>query len=182
MTALYRRILGDAFHDLPPRLQAAHGSDDPRRWSGQAEVCRGMGQFARIIGWGMRLPPKGEAVPVSVDFIPQNGAEVWRRNFGGHIFESRQYALSDAPLGVSQERFGMIDVTVVLKVEDNRLVLEPVKWRLFGMPLPKALLPTGQSFEAQIDDRFVFDVEIRVPWIGRIVAYRGWLMPDHNPH
>ncbi|WP_164661708.1 DUF4166 domain-containing protein [Tropicibacter sp. Alg240-R139] len=178
MTVLYRRILGDVFDDLPPKLRALHGSAKPRRWSGQAEVRRGTGRVASVLGWIMRLPPPGDAVPVSVDFIPDNVGEVWMRDFGGKQFKSYQFMRSNSPLGVAQERFGMINVTVAFHSNGDRRALVPVSWSMIGVPLPKALLPTGESFETQVDDRFVFDVEITMPWIGRIAAYRGWLLPE----
>ncbi|SPJ30000.1 DUF4166 domain-containing protein [Falsiruegeria mediterranea] len=72
MIVLYRRVLGAALDDLPPQLLALHGSADPRTWSGQARIWRGAGILSRLIGWVMRLPPEGDAVPVSVSFIPQD--------------------------------------------------------------------------------------------------------------
>lgn len=177
MSSLYRRVLGDALDDLPPQLRALHDSDTPRRWSGRAEVRRGVGVLSRLVGWGMQLPRQSSDVAVSVTFTPQDGGELWQRDFGGALFQSFQYARPGAEPGVIQERFGWIDVSVTLQVDQDRLVLTPRAWSIFGVPLPGALLPSGESFETQIDGRFVFDVEISVPWIGRIAAYRGWLMP-----
>ncbi|GAB5435308.1 DUF4166 domain-containing protein [Falsiruegeria mediterranea] len=177
MTVLYRRVLGAALDDLPPQLLALHDSADPRTWSGQARIWRGAGILSRLIGWVMRLPPQGDAVPVSVSFIPQDGGEVWQRDFAGHTFMSYQYQAPNAQPGIVNERFGMIDVTVAFQTDRDRLVLEPMAWAFGPLPLPKALLPTGQSFETQIDDRFVFDVEIAMPWVGQIATYRGWLLP-----
>jgi hypothetical protein len=37
---------------------------------------------------------------------------------------------------------------------------------------------TGTSFESEKDGRFRFDVEIAVPLIGLIVAYRGTLSAE----
>ncbi|SLN20991.1 hypothetical protein TRL7639_00540 [Falsiruegeria litorea R37] len=177
MTVLYRRVLGAALDDMPPQLQVLHGSADPRTWSGQAKVLRGAGMLSRLIGWVMRLPPQGDAVPVSVSFIPRDGGEVWQRDFAGHTFTSYQYQAPNAQPGIVQERFGMIDVTVALQNDGDRLALEPMAWAIGPLPLPRSLLPAGQSFEMQIEDRFVFDVEIAMPWVGRIAAYRGWLLP-----
>ncbi|MBO9452571.1 DUF4166 domain-containing protein [Tropicibacter sp. R16_0] len=177
MTVLYRRVLGAALDDMPPQLRALHDSADPRAWSGQAKISRGAGVLSRLIGWVMRLPPQGDAIPVSVSFIPKNGGEEWQRDFGGHALMSYQYQAPNAQPGIINERFGMIDVTVALQTDGERLVLEPIAWAFGRLPLPNALLPVGQSFETQIDDRFVFDVEIAMPWVGRIAAYQGWLLP-----
>ena len=44
--------------------------------------------------------------------------------------------------------------------------------------MPRFLLPGGHAFETVDNDRFNFDVEIAMPLVGSIVAYRGWLQPD----
>jgi hypothetical protein len=44
--------------------------------------------------------------------------------------------------------------------------------------MPKWLLPNGTSQEFEQGDRFRFDVEIAMPLIGRVVAYKGVLEPD----
>lgn len=126
----------------------------------------------------MRLPPRSDDLPVSVTFTPKKDGELWVRDFGGHIFSSRQYVTPATEPGLVYERFGIVDVAVAIWVEADRLVLEPVSWSIWWVPLPKALMPRGQSFETQVDDCFVFDIEISMPWLGRLAAYRGWLKPD----
>jgi hypothetical protein len=76
------------------------------------------------------------------------------------------------------ERFGIIAVSLALVVEDDRLFLRPRRWSLLGLPLPNFLLPAGNSFEAEVDGCFRFNVEIRAPVVGLIVAYQGQLSED----
>ena len=73
------------------------------------------------------------------------------------------------------ERFGILDFALALVAENGRLSLIPRRWSVFGIPLPKFLLPNGESFETQRDGAFHFNVEIALPLIGRIVAYKGRL-------
>jgi hypothetical protein len=47
--------------------------------------------------------------------------------------------------------------------------------------MPKVFLPTGASFETERDGQFCFDVEISLPLIGPIVAYRGALHRSEQP-
>jgi hypothetical protein len=42
------------------------------------------------------------------------------------------------------------------------------------------LAPLGNAHEHLSGGRFGFDVEIRHRWLGRIVRYRGWLVPDRT--
>jgi hypothetical protein len=55
------------------------------------------------------------------------------------------------------------------------------RWRLLGIPMPRFLLPTGAAREHADGGRFNFDVEIRLPLVGLVVAYRGWLAPVASP-
>ena len=65
---------------------------------------------------------------------------------------------------------------LTLTPEEGRLVYRVDGWRLGPLPLPRALGPSTVAHE-EIDagGRFVFDVEIRLPVVGRIAHYRGWL-------
>ena len=76
------------------------------------------------------------------------------------------------------ERFGPASFALALVVEDGRLFLVPRSWRLFGIPMPRALLPYGDSYECERGGRFYFDVEVRLPMFGLVAAYRGSLEPD----
>jgi hypothetical protein len=58
--------------------------------------------------------------------------------------------------------------------------LVPRRWSVFGVPLPLAWAPIGDAFESVQNERFNFDVEITHRLIGRIVRYRGWLVPKSN--
>lgn len=174
---LYQRILGSAYAELPDQIQALHGQSNERQWQGQAQVQRGNGLLAKIICQIIGFPTSTAKIPVTVDLSPENGGERWVRNFGGRKFYSVQRAGSKRNAHLVLERFGVIEVALALVVEDNRLYLIPRQWTLFGLPLPKFLMPAGKSFESEVAGRFHFDVTISVPFIGLIVAYKGELTP-----
>jgi hypothetical protein len=62
-------------------------------------------------------------------------------------------------------------------VDGDRLRMVVRGWSIFGLRLPAALAPRGDTYEGVEDGRFRFHVEIRQPVVGLIVAYRGWLAP-----
>jgi hypothetical protein len=174
---LYCRILGSAFTSLPPRLQELHGDTAAREWAGFAEVRRGHGPAAALAAALIGFPRAAPRVPVTVTFSREGGAERWTRNFGGKSFSSVQSAGAGRNQHLVVERFGLASIALALVVEGDRLLLIPRRWSVLGIPMPQFLLPTGSSFETERDGQFCFDVEIRLPLIGLIVAYRGTIGP-----
>jgi hypothetical protein len=175
---LYQQVLGSAFAQLPAQVQALHADAGERRWHGTAEVRRGRGLLARMVAALIGFPPAASAVPVSVGFTPERGGERWTRDFGGRRFSSWQRGGQGRNTHLLVERFGIVDVALALVVDADCLRLVARRWSCLGIPLPKALLPGGNTFETERDGRFVFDVEIAAPWIGLIVGYRGSLVAD----
>ena len=83
---LYRRLLGSAFATLPPRVQELHASSGTRRWNGVAEVRRGRGVMARMVGALFGFPSAAPQVPVAVTFTPEAGARALGARFRGQGF------------------------------------------------------------------------------------------------
>lgn len=177
---LYRRILGSAFNDLPHPVQALHDSIEKRIWQGQADVQRGKGLLANAIASIIGFPKAGKDIPVRVTLTPQNQQELWARDFGGKRFASMQWAGTGRNEHLLIERFGPIHVALTLVVTGDKMFLIPRRWSCFGLPLPRFLLPRGQTFETTAGDRFCFNVTIAAPIVGLIVSYTGTLRPRHR--
>jgi len=173
---LYRRLLGDAYAQLPPPIQAMHDLADTLIVTGLATIERGRNPIARVIAAAIGFPPAGENVPVKVRFTLRNGREVWRRTFADHSFTSTQEEGRGRFDRLMCERFGPFAFGLALVRDADRLRLVIRRWSVLGIPLPRALAPFGDAFESAEDGRFHFHVEIRLPVIGLIVAYRGWLV------
>lgn len=174
---LYPHLLGSAFATLPAPVRALHDSSAERRWAGTAEVRRGRGPLAALVAALVGFPKAGAAVPVSVTFAPEDGGERWTRRFGTRTFSSLQRAGQGRDAYLLVERFGPASFSLALVVEGDRLRLVPRRWSVLGIPMPRFLLPRGESFETEQDGRFRFDVEIALPGVGLVVAYRGTLDP-----
>jgi hypothetical protein len=177
-TPLYRRLLGDAYTRLPAPIQALHELTDTLVAEGVATIDRGKGFFARVIAAVVGFPHAGRDVPVKVVFTLRDGREVWRRTFADRSFSSTQEAGSGRFDRLLCERFGPFAFGLALLCEADRMRLVVRSWSVFGIPLPRALAPFGDAYESAEDGRFNFHVEIRLPVIGLIVGYRGWLVPQ----
>ncbi|WP_417449206.1 DUF4166 domain-containing protein [Kordiimonas sp.] len=172
---LYQQILGTAFRALPGQLQALHSVKGEKVWEGQAQVSRGKNPFATLLARLFGFPTDAKETKVTVKFLSTEQGERWERNFGGRSFSSSQTLGSGRNTGLLVERFGIISVALATVVKDNQLHLVPRRWQALGIPLPRLLLPSGESFEYERDGVFRFNVSIRAPMLGLIVHYHGWL-------
>jgi hypothetical protein len=174
---LYRRVLGAAWHDLPPPLRAMHDLADRMTAEGIATVERGRGLFARLVAEVFRFPRSGRNVPVAVAFERRGSAELWRRTFAGRSFASLQSEGRGRFDKLIVERFGPFAFGLALVLEQGKMRLVLRRWTFLGVPLPLALAPAGDSYEYVRDGRFHFHVALRHPLTGPILRYRGWLEP-----
>lgn len=172
---LYERLLGTAWGLLPPAVREMHDRSGAGTASGLATVETGTGMLARLLARLFGFPAAGRDVPVKVTFAVRDGRETWLRDFAGRRFSSVQEAGRGRFDGLLCERFGPLAFGLALVADGGQLRLLTRAWSLFGVPLPLAFAPGGLAFEAEVAGRFSFHVEIRHPWTGLIVAYRGWL-------
>jgi hypothetical protein len=175
---LYRRLLGEAWNLLPAQLQAMHDLDSALTAEGRAVVERGNGLLARLVALVIGFPRAGKDIPVTVSFRREDGREHWQRTFAGHTFASTQEQGRGRFERLLCERFGPLNIGMALVCEGGRMRLVVRRCSAFGIPLPLALAPRCDAYELAEEGRFNFHVEIGHPFIGLIVRYRGWLVPQ----
>jgi hypothetical protein len=175
---LYRRMLAGAWDDLPASLRAMHTVIVSHVAHGEAAIERGAGFLPGLVATLFGFPKAAPTVPTSVRFEVRDGVETWTRTFAGRVMRSRQWQGRGRWEGLLCERFGPFIFGLALLTGDGNLRLLVRRWAFFGCPLPIAVAPRGDAFEAERDGRFRFDVAIMLPLIGTIVRYRGWLLPE----
>jgi len=164
------------FSRLPEPIRIIHSRRQCASASGRCDVDRSGNPLALLIRALFRMPRAGRDLPVTVRFTQRGGTEHWERDFSGRVMRSR---LSRARIpGEITESFGAFVFTIRLRWDGTRLHYQMVKGKLFGIRLPRALLPRVAAFEQVVDDRFRFDVSLRVPLVGLLAHYRGWLVPE----
>ncbi len=175
--SLFARAIGPAFETLPHPIRALHETPGRSVWRGRA-TTEGAGSplaalVARLVGF-----PGGQADCEAEVRIDADGERsIWRRRIGGRTFSSVLSRPGDG--GRIVERFGGLSFRLRLTPEGDRLTYSVERWRIGPLPLPQALAPETRTHEeVDAEGRFVFDVEISVPLIGRLVRYRGWLARD----
>ena len=172
-TSLFPRLLGENYCKLPGALRAVHDSGGTLLLAGRADIDRRAGWLAWLICALMGLPKPGRDVVVTVEFIRQGLSEVWKRRFGGRHYRS---TMTPGAHGELVEHFGPFTLVFSVRAEADRLVLDLQACSLLGISLPDFLCPRCLAEEREENGRFVFDIPLDLPVLGRILRYRGWLM------
>lgn len=166
------RVLGSSREALPAGVRAVHDRHGPRVYVGSSDVEGGRNPLAWLISRIMRLPKAGLAQPVTVRLIPDGTEEHWTRAFANSTFQSTVWAdgrrLYES-VGIAQFEFKPVATA-------DGVRLDTMGMKVLGIPAPRFLLPTIRSFDRELEDgAFGFDVEARLPLVGRLVRYRGRL-------
>lgn len=176
--ALFHRLLGRRFADLPGPVRRVHAGLDRATFRGEAIARSGRGAAARILRWVLGLPPSGRS-PVEVDIAPDARGEIWTRRFGRFRFASR--LLPTGRLGIFEERLGPLRFTFHLRPTPRGVVWTMVGWSVVGLPLPLRLAPRMHARSEAAGGRYRFSVAVRHPWTGLLFAYRGLLDLGSEP-
>lgn len=184
-TGIFKTVLADAFETLPSTVQALH-NDAQTTWRGRASVKSGRNPLARLMAFIVGVNIKaGEDIPLTVTFTKDEQGERWTRNFGGQKFHSHFSPGTGRNSHLAIERFGLfkIGLALVTKQDKDGLKLHfiPRRCTFLGVPFPKFLIPKGESYEMEKDGKFLFNVTIKLPILGLMAAYKGWLEPELPP-
>lgn len=168
--SLFAQVLGPAFETLPAPLRALHVAQGMQRYRGDVEVERGKGLLSRLVAAATHLPPDG-AGPLRVEIDASPNHERWTRFIGGRAMPSRLWRDGD----VLCERLGLATFGFRLEVVDAAIVWRVMRVRVFGMSLPARWFTGVGARESAERERYRFDVWARLPRIGVLVRYCGWL-------
>ena len=176
---LFAHALGASYDRLPQPVRAMHDIAGVRRATGRCAVVRGKSLVARLLCSLARLPGSTADTAVTVEIATAGTGEIWCRRFGRHRLTTR---LDRGPKeGFVRERLGPVTMTMCLRANDGGLSMRSAGMAIFGVALPKPLRLAVRASERAADGRFHFDVVMRLPLVGGLIAYRGWLMPDPQP-
>ncbi|RPE79498.1 DUF4166 domain-containing protein [Vulcaniibacterium tengchongense] len=170
---LFRRLLGADFERLAPRVRALHARDGGGNHQGAATVECGRHWLARLCARAARLPPAMHG-PIAVEIAVDARGERWTRRFGRHAMRSRLWARD----GLLCERLGLATFGFRIGVEGGAIAWRVARVRALGVPLPPRWFAGVRAREAERDGRYRFEVEARLPRVGLLVRYRGWLDVD----
>jgi hypothetical protein len=169
---LYARVMGESFLTLPEVTRRVHRGRPAIIAEGEAAVVGASNALGRLVARIYGMPKEASRVPVKVMIESRDGRECWTRFFDGKPMRSVMERAGD---GVIEERFGAVAIRMRLVARPDGLDMVRDSGRLGWLPLPKFLLPKIKAEERVEGNRHRFDVEVALPLIGRVVAYRGYL-------
>lgn len=170
---LFARLLGAEFSRLPPRVAKLHARQGVREYRGEVRVRRGRGLILGLCAWAARLPPTREG-PLCVEISATAQAEDWTRRFGDHVMASHLWAGED----LLAERLGWLRFGFRLALQDDVLLWKVVRVSAAGLTLPARWFDGVVAREFEREGRYRFEVVARLPLLGELIHYAGWLDVD----
>ena len=174
---IFKTVLGDSFYALPQPVQDFHNTAGKSVYRGVAVSLGPTGISGRLAAFMYGFPGASDNISVEVRTTADSDSETWVRKFNGSIFKSRLSLSGQKNKSRITERFGPLNMSLGLYIEDSRLYYPVTSAKLFGLiPVPGLLLPKSIAHES-VDShgRFTFDVHILTPFGARIAHYKGWL-------
>jgi len=160
------QCLGDDFQRMPELVQRAHQGRIRLRGTVSVRRGRGLGGMMAAI---MRLPAANEhcAMTVTGEHLPDR--MIWRRDFAGTRMESNFSKRGDHLV----EAMGPLHLFLRPEVAGGCLHYRLVAAQVGPVRLPRWLTPRLTAWERERDGRYEFEVDIKLPLLGRLVRYGG---------
>jgi hypothetical protein len=171
LASIYRQILKDDFDRLAPELQAFHGFCGSARFRGECRIESGDGALARMLRRLLRLPGAVEHAGLDFELTAGTDREIWIRHFPGRVMQSTLQAVD----GQLVEWIGPVGCWFSLEIEGGTLAMNLLRVTVFGLTWPRAWTPEVWGREHGSGGGLHFDAGVRVPGVGLLTAYRGYL-------
>ena len=171
-SSLYQRAMGLAFDRLAPALARFHGLSGCHRFHGEVTVEAPANLFGRLLARALRAPQHAAHGAIVFELNASPVSEVWTRHFPALTMQS---TLSQRA-GLIEEHSGAARLGFALQEVDGGLVMRLQHLHFWGVACPAWLRPQVIAEEKGLGDALHFHVQATVPWVGRVVHYRGHLV------
>ena len=170
---LFPLLLGRDWDELSTPVKRMHGYSERLLARGVADVEGSQRWIVRMLRRQLGLPSPGRQQRVEVTIERSDTHELWTRRFASECMRSTLRRATHAPL--LSEKLGAITLCFAL-IRDR----EAIDWRLqdarlFDLPMPRFLFGKVRARCASENGRYTFQIDTRLPLLGQLVAYRGWL-------
>jgi len=174
-TPPFEIALGESFYKLPEITQLIHFTAPSRLLSGEVNVEGARNPLTKMIAYIFRMPTNSKATPFQTSIeLDDTGTENWARHFPLRCMRSRM-GNPDPKNSTIDESFGLFRFTLQLDAHESGIDMHLLSGRFINIKLPSFFLPKINATERANADKHLFDVEVGLPLIGRLVHYSGWL-------
>lgn len=172
---LFSAVLGErVWHALPAPVREMHGAEPRVRARGRADVEGATHWPARMLRRVLRLPRPCVDQRIDVLIERDGMRESWTRQFELGRMHSRLDGGTTVP-PTMHERLGPVTFEFNLCPDAVGIDWHLRKLRFLGIPMPAFLYGRVQARCDAHEGRYRFDIDARLPLLGQLVAYRGWL-------
>jgi hypothetical protein len=177
-TALFPELLGQAaWRHLPEPLRRMHGAESRVLARGSADVEGSTHPLARRLRRSLGLPEPGTQQPLEFSIQRDAGREIWTRRFANGQMRSVLDRRAGSPY--LRECLGPATFDFMLHHQGHAIDWDLRRVKVYGLRLPRSWFGHVLSRSGATDNRYTFDIDTRLPLIGQLIAYRGWL--EHVP-
>jgi hypothetical protein len=169
--SLYQRVMGSAYQRLSPALARFHRLSGTHRLQGHVQVDAPASWAAGLLALALGAPRRAAQGDITFELDARADAEVWTRRFPAQTMQSTLREVS----GQVVEHLGAARLTFVLHEAEGRLIMQLQQLHFCGIACPAWLCPQVVAEETGVGDALHFHVQATVPWVGRVVSYRGHL-------
>lgn len=174
---VYALVLGpQGMSALAPACRALHQGYG--RFEGRITVEVTRNPILRLLLRLAGFPKAADEADLVFVTAKHGQSDRWERHVAGQVMRSALWAQGEGWLA---ERMGPVVALSRPVVRDGGLELTGWRFRALGVPLPGWLSPRVAAREWPEAGRYSFDIEIRAPWGGLLVRYRGWLGTIQDP-
>jgi hypothetical protein len=168
---------GPSFSLLHPQLQALHRSGGTLRGPVQLSYGRGLaGVVGKRLARRLGIPEAAGTATLEVDIRSDAAGLHWGRRFNqGPAFDSLFQPVGSYPSGYWIERSGQLALQLSVAVRDGGWHWEQTRLAICGVPLPRWLMSRTAASKIFHNGHYDFSVDIRLPVLGSVLAYQGWL-------
>lgn len=169
--ALFPLLLGSEWHALAEPVRRMHGDAPHLHARGEADVGGATNITARLLRRTVGLPAPGTRRPLEFSIDRNGQREIWRRDFSGSVMRS----VLDPVGSQLRERLGPMTFRFTLCRDGDAVDWQLRSVRCLGIPLPRRISGNVLSHSGCRDGRYAFEVDVRMPLVGTLISYRGWL-------
>ena len=180
MSTVVEEWFGEGFAQLHPLLQRLHREGGSLSGAVQVSFGRGLAGFlGKRLASRIGVPAVTGTHHLQVDIHSEGGVLHWGRSFNGQSqFNSKFQPIGHYPSGHWVEHSGHLSLMLGVEVKAGGWHWQHRKSALFGIPMPRSVLPTTLASKGIDGELYRFSVEVRAPVLGRLLGYSGTLAPN----